>query len=122
MSIGTRIKHLREQRHYSQEYMAGKLNISQPAYSKIESESSNVNLDRLEQIAQIFELNIADLLSSEQVFFNQVSHNHQVNGVMYTQVELSSSERSLYENLIQQLKEENQHLKETIEYLKKKLA
>ncbi len=57
-----KIKRLRELRNYTQEYMAGRLGISQRGYSKIESGKSTLSVQRLRQIAEALECNPADLM------------------------------------------------------------
>jgi transcriptional regulator with XRE-family HTH domain len=42
MSIGAKIKNLRELRNYTQAYMADQLNMSVNGYSKIEREETDV--------------------------------------------------------------------------------
>lgn len=64
--VGKNIRKLRQQRRWSQEDIASRLGISIPAFSKIETGITDVNLSRLNQIADIFELSIVDLLSSEK--------------------------------------------------------
>ncbi len=64
-SVGKNIRTLRHQRGWSQEDVANRLGISIPAFSKIETGVTDVNLSRLEQIAGIFEVNVINLLSLE---------------------------------------------------------
>ena len=47
--------------------MATRLGISIPAFSKIETGVTDINLSRLEQIANIFEVSVVNLLSLEYV-------------------------------------------------------
>ncbi|MDB5136885.1 MAG: helix-turn-helix transcriptional regulator [Mucilaginibacter sp.] len=63
LSVGKSIRNLRELKGWNQEIIAKRLNISIPAFSKIETGVTDVNLSRLEQIALIFELNVANLVS-----------------------------------------------------------
>lgn len=58
-----RILNLRLQHRYSQEYMAHQLSISQNAYSKLERGLTNLNLERLREIADIFGVSMRDLMS-----------------------------------------------------------
>ena len=53
-SLGKKIKALRQQKDWLQGDVAKKLNISIPAYSKIESDITDINISRLKQIAEIF--------------------------------------------------------------------
>ena len=68
-TIGQNIRTLRHQRGWSQEDVANRLGISIPAFSKIETGVTDVNLSRLEQIANIYEVSVVQLLTvdNEQV-------------------------------------------------------
>jgi len=65
-SVGKNIRTLRHQRGWSQEDVANRLGISIPAFSKIETGVTDINLSRLEQIANIFEITVAQILSVEE--------------------------------------------------------
>lgn len=60
--ITDNIRKLRESRNYSQEYMAGKLYISQNTYSKLELGYTALTLERLILIAGILNVNIISLV------------------------------------------------------------
>ena len=62
-SIGKSIRILRHQHGWSQEDVAKRLGISIPAFSKIETGVTDINLSRLEQIANIYEIDVVQLLS-----------------------------------------------------------
>ena len=62
-SIGKNIRTLRHQRGWSQEDVANRLGISIPAFSKIETGVTDINLSRLEQIANIYEVNVVQLFA-----------------------------------------------------------
>lgn len=62
-SVGRNIRTLRQQRGWSQEDVANRLGISIPAFSKIETGVTDINLSRLEQIANIYEVNVVNLIS-----------------------------------------------------------
>lgn len=73
MKINEKIRQLREQRQLSQENMADKLGMSVTGYAKIERGEVRSNLPRLEQISEVFDMDICELLSygeSEKVYFN----------------------------------------------------
>ena len=65
IKLGERIKHLREQRNYSQEYLASKLNISQRAYSKMETGQTKLSVDSLFKIAETLETSINNILGMD---------------------------------------------------------
>jgi transcriptional regulator with XRE-family HTH domain len=62
--IVSNIRKIREFRNYTQDYLAAKLKISQNAYSKIELGYSAITLDRLINIAEILEVELADLIGN----------------------------------------------------------
>jgi transcriptional regulator with XRE-family HTH domain len=62
-SVGKNIRTIRHQRGWSQEDVANRLGISIPAFSKIETGVTDINLSRLEQIANIYEVNVVNLLA-----------------------------------------------------------
>ncbi|WP_462268144.1 helix-turn-helix domain-containing protein [Mucilaginibacter sp.] len=63
--VAANIRRLREQLHYTQEYLAAKLSISQNAYSKIELGYTKITLERLFQIADILEVDSFELINAQ---------------------------------------------------------
>ena len=63
--IGKNIRTLRQKNSWSQGEVAKRLLISIPAFSKIETGITDVNISRLEQIANLFEVSVIDLISKE---------------------------------------------------------
>ena len=61
--LGKKIRLLRHQKGWSQEDVAKQLDISIPAFSKIETGITDINLSRLEQISTLFEMSIVQLLT-----------------------------------------------------------
>ena len=57
-----KIKNLRFKKGYSQSYMGMLLEISQRAYSKIESGHTKLTLERLRLIATILEIEVNELV------------------------------------------------------------
>ncbi|WPU99082.1 helix-turn-helix transcriptional regulator [Mucilaginibacter sp. cycad4] len=55
-TTGNKIRVQRQLKNYSQEYMAFMLEISQPAYSKIERGETDLSLRRVYEIAEILEI------------------------------------------------------------------
>ena len=62
LEIGKKIKSLRQMKGWSQAEIAEMLNISVPAFSKIETDITDINVSRLKQIADIFGVPITDML------------------------------------------------------------
>lgn len=61
--LGKNIRQLRHQKGWSQEDVAKQLHLSIPAFSKIETGITDINLSRLDQIAQLFDLPVTALLT-----------------------------------------------------------
>ena len=64
MSVNEKIRKFREAKDWSQEQMAEKLNMSLNGYAKIERGESKIYLDKLEQIAQVFDIDVVELMQS----------------------------------------------------------
>lgn len=64
--LANNIRALRHQHSWSQEDVANKLGISIPAFSKIETGVTDVNLSRIEQIANVLGVSVARLLSENE--------------------------------------------------------
>src|ERR1700709_503179 len=62
-TVGQSIKILRIKNGWNQEYIANRLGISMPALYKIDTGVTDVNLSRLEQIANIYEVTLAQLVN-----------------------------------------------------------
>ena len=62
-SLGKKIRLLRHQKGWSQEDVAKQLDISIPAFSKIETGITDINLSRLEQISKLYEMTVVQLLT-----------------------------------------------------------
>jgi transcriptional regulator with XRE-family HTH domain len=62
-SLGQTIRLLRREKGWSQFDAASQLAISVPAFSKIESGATDINLSRIEQIAHLFGMQAVGLIS-----------------------------------------------------------
>jgi transcriptional regulator with XRE-family HTH domain len=63
IDIGAKIKHFRDIKGYSQDYMAEKLGISLKSYNNLENEKTKIDTKKIHQIAQILGVNWLELLS-----------------------------------------------------------
>jgi len=61
------IRKRRVELNYSQEYMAMRLKISQKGYSKIELNIVKLTADRLVDICEILEIDVAEALNCDEV-------------------------------------------------------
>ena len=87
MRIGDSIREIREiEKDFKRSYVAGKLNITTRAYSNIENNIADITVNRLEDLANIFEcdpLYILNYQSSKKEFYNSF-HKHLKNQVSST--------------------------------------
>ena len=116
MNLNQKIRTIREQNALSQEDMATKMNMSVNGYAKIERGQTNVSVEKLKQIAQVFNVNVAQLLDDNERF------------VLFTNVD-NHSNYSNYFGTNEKLSLENEKLKQLlsakeseIEALKKVIA
>lgn len=63
MRTNEKIRQIRESRNWTQEDMASKLSMSTNGYAKIERGDTRSNLGRLEQISEVFGMDIVELLA-----------------------------------------------------------
>jgi transcriptional regulator with XRE-family HTH domain len=115
--IGKKIRTLRELKGYSQEYVAGKLDIAQNTYSKIETNQTKLNTDILEKIADVLEVSITDLLSEEPIVLNFNGVNHGAQGKFDLIEHFHSGQKELYEKIIASKDEEIARMQKTIDAL-----
>ena len=70
-NIGDKIRKVRELKGFFQDFMAGKLEMSQRAYSKIENNDIKLDWGRIEDISKILEIEPTDLVSfDDSLVFN----------------------------------------------------
>ena len=63
--MAMKLRRIREIFGYSQDYVAERLGISQPAYWQKENGKRMPSEERLEQIAELYNLKVADLKTGE---------------------------------------------------------
>lgn len=63
--IGKNIRTLRQKQNWSQGDVARRLGISIPAFSKIETGITDINISRLNQISKLFGLSVVEILSKQ---------------------------------------------------------
>jgi len=111
LTIGDKIRKLREIRDIKQENMARLLNMTTNGYGKIERDESKITLQRLEEISKILKISIEEIINfkSESIIIKtqnyvtnsstEIIKDFQNNNL------LSDNERKLYEDKIQLLQE-----------------
>lgn len=110
MNIGSKIRKIREIKGYSQENMAGELDMSITGYGKIERNEVTVTLDKLQDIANILGVQMEQILGfDESIAFNNFnsSINNQVGHSSFP-----PEIKQLYEDKIQLLEDKIRLLEE----------
>jgi transcriptional regulator with XRE-family HTH domain len=74
--IGERVRQVRRNKDYSQQFMADALGISQNAYSKLESGKTPIYLDRLCEVSAILSISIYDLLEEAVALMDKERTGH----------------------------------------------
>jgi transcriptional regulator with XRE-family HTH domain len=86
---------------FTQEYVAKELGMSQPAYAKIEQGTTILKIDRLQQIADILEVELSTLLNTTNIFnivFNSTANQ---SGYINTQ-HITGSDIEIIRKIIQE--------------------
>ena len=102
MKLNEKLRQLRETNNWSQEEMAERMSMSPSGYAKIERGETKLNIEKLQTIAQIFNIDIVDLMTNDGkniiVNINESGENTNTN----------------YSNNSEILAKEIEHLKNTI--------
>lgn len=118
MRTGEKIRQIRRRKKLTQTEMADVLNITQRAYSKIENNEVQLKINRLEEIANILEVDSKELLPDmpnqnfESVHYSQIGNGKFIN-------QANEKERELFEKIINRQQEEINYLKGLLEVFKK---
>ena len=122
LNIGHKIKKLRELRNLTQEHMASSLGLSQSAYSRMELGETEITFSKLEKISEELGMKPEEIIAfNESMVFNVMNNQTGKGLVINNNVpsEEAKESKTLYDQLLTQLKEENAHLKKIIENLLK---
>ena len=117
MELPEKIKIIRSYKNWTQEDIAEKLGISTNSYAKIERGETDVNFSRLQQIANVMEIELPHLLGlNEKNVFNITYDNNnscQINSSSTEQIELKH-ELEKANLIIEQQKKEIDYLKQQL--------
>ena len=105
-ALGQSIRLLRSKKGWSQHDVAKQLDISIPAFSKIETGVTDINLSRLEQISKLFDMSTVDLLNlsegQQDTYADEMADLHQkLKGREIQIIELQKKVIVLFEELRQ---------------------
>ncbi|MFN0082074.1 MAG: helix-turn-helix domain-containing protein [Ferruginibacter sp.] len=115
LTIGIRIRKLRELRGYSQDYMAIKLDISQEQYSYLETKQKTIPDEQIKAIATLLAVKEDYLRVFDPQKLIENTLNDQSQEYLNIQshiIESHETERKFFLNLIDKLKEELKEIKQ----------
>ncbi len=131
--VSQNIRTLRKLKNLKQEMMAVDLKLSPHAYANIEQGKTDIQLSRLEQIAQVLEVEITDLfnggkelgfklsIESSHTSFNQQAYYDVRQSINTPCPNASRVEQEKTQWLLEEKEREMVYLKEMIEWLKQKV-
>jgi transcriptional regulator with XRE-family HTH domain len=116
MKVHEKIRILRESKEWSQEDMAAKLNMSLNGYAKIERGETKSYNPKLEQIAEVLDVELMELMPANDKHVCLISGDNSTNGHNI----IGSSMELAFE--VQKLQLINTHKDETIAHLTQDIA
>ena len=100
LSVVQRVKKVRVEKNFTQDYLAKKLGLSQKAYSKIENSESKLNVDTLIKISEILDTPITNFLDeSSRPIVNDYSNRTGGDNIIYKNIYNEKTE-DLYNQLL----------------------
>lgn len=105
MKTNNKIKQIREQKNLSQEQIAERLQMSPSGYAKIERGETRLHLDKLQQIAQVFNIDVFDLMPNDtkNIIVNINENGEKSNHINYaTTSDVLAKEIENLKNLLSQ--------------------
>jgi transcriptional regulator with XRE-family HTH domain len=111
-SIGHRLRKLRESKDLGQDWLAHELGMSVSGYSRIERDEVKITYDKLERIATILDVPVADILNHQEASqLNNTTTNNNTNNGQSLEIEKLET---LYREQINNLREEVAYLRELL--------
>jgi transcriptional regulator with XRE-family HTH domain len=113
-NIGDNIKKFRELKNITREQLAADLKMSLSNYSKIERGEIDLTISRIQEIATILEVDIAQVLNFDATQIFNVSNNNLVQGLGAKAENMHFHGDDYKEKYIKMLEEENTRLKKLV--------
>ena len=109
------IRKTREQKNYTQEYMAAQLDIDTKSYSNLENGISKLSVDRLLRISEILETTPESFLNPAQNFsFTHCANSGYLNHPKFNNDEGFKEAKNAWNTLIDELRSEVKFLREQL--------
>lgn len=123
-NVAKNLKTLRELHDYTQEYVADYIGVSQNTYSMMERGETRITIDRLETIATLYNMDIADILKMNDTMIIHNLHDIKDNkGVVGNNKDVTinnnftEEDRKMFREILERLEKENERLLRIIEQL-----
>jgi transcriptional regulator with XRE-family HTH domain len=84
------VKQVRKEKGFAQEEVAEKINIGLRAYQKIESGETKLDVERLQELAKVFNVSMLDLVKTEGNF-NVEYINNNIGGISNKEVTINQN-------------------------------
>ncbi|MCC5918676.1 MAG: helix-turn-helix transcriptional regulator [Cryomorphaceae bacterium] len=116
-----KIRTIREKKGFTQEYMASKLNISQPVYARMENGQKKIEAGLLFKIAQELKEKIESFIDEAKTVYQQGDHEFKDNSVNQN-IYFSDEKhfKKIFNLLSDEISEMRKERKELIALLKEK--
>ena len=111
-NLGDTIKKFRELKNITRETIAAELKMSLSNYSKIERGEIDLTISRIQEIANILEIDMSQILNFDATNIFNISNNKLVQGVKVETMEVHNDEYK--DKYIKILEEEVERLKKMI--------
>ena len=125
IKINEKIKLIRSLKSWTQEEVANKLGITTHSYAKIERGETDVNFSRLQQIAEVMEIDLLQLLALDEKSIFNINEYHSQSQIicLNSSMEQSENKHELEKAnlIIEQLKKEIEYLNQNNEFIKQQL-
>jgi transcriptional regulator with XRE-family HTH domain len=104
VTIGEKIRKMRELRNYTQEYMAERLQIKQATYSNLETGVAEIKFIQVEKVATVLEISLLELINFDEKKVFKASNNKEENQKSIRE-NSTNTEKQLYEQILVMQKE-----------------
>lgn len=113
VNIGGNIRNFRELKGLTREQMADFLHLSVSAYGNIERNQTDLTVSRIQQIAEILEVDMSQILNFDTSQIFNIKHNDVIQGAN-SKVEQHNYSNNYMEKYIKILEAENERLRKIV--------
>jgi len=127
MTLGQKLKRIRESKNFTQEYVARQIGITQQAYQKIEIDETKIDTEKFGKLVAVLDVSINDFVGWDGNIFNNCNQkenyfNCEINRSQEIERELHLKLNAEKDKVIETQKESIILLQKTIELLQKQIT